>query len=260
MTASDAGSVNAAGGGMSGASSGGFAGAIGGTGGTSSAGAGGSGGAAQPTSPVKILCVGDSITEQEASWIYPLQDALREAGCNYELIGLDQGPYNGPYVGKLGYDSKRVAAGGFSTTGILNYIKEKGMGGAPDVVIEYLGVNNVYGGFIDGKYNPDNRDDPDGSYIKDNQELIALVRAQNPQATFLLMKIENDALPVIDAAIDSLAAAQSTPASPVIAVAVARDVETQDGIHPTADGAKTLAGPIAKALSALLTSRGSCKP
>ncbi len=260
MTTSDAGSVNAAGGGTSGASSGGLAGAIGGPAGTSNAGAGGSGGAAQPTSPVKILCIGDSITEQEASWIYPLQDALREAGCQYELIGLDQGPYNGPYVVKPGYDSKRVAAGGFSTTGILNFIKEKGLGGAPDVVVEYLGVNNVYGGFIDGKYNPDNRDDPDGSYIKDNQELIALVRAQNPQATFLLMKIENDALPVIDAAIDSLAAAQSTPESPVMAVAVAHDVETQDGIHPTAGGAKTLAGPIAQALSALLTSRGSCKP
>ena len=239
-------------------STGGSAGA-GGSAGTAVAGMGGTQGSIG-TSPAKVLCLGDSITEQTASWIYPMQDALRVQRCSYELIGIEEGPYNGPYSVRIGYDNERVAAGGFSTTGILNLIKERGTGGVPDIVVEYLGVNNVYGGFIDGKYNPDNRDDPDGAFIRDNLELLALLRAQNPKLKLLLMKIENHALPEIDAAIDELVATASTAQSPVIAVAVAEGVETEDGIHPTAAGAVTLAGPVGKALGRVLDAEGRCLP
>ncbi len=274
-SAASAGGVAVAGGG--GVAGGGVAGAGGnnnslagggaqsGGGGTEASGApsGGSasqGGSGAVAGPAALLCIGDSITEQADSWIYPMQDALRTHSCKYHLIGFDQGAYNGPYAVRDGYDSKRIAAGGFSTTGILNLIKEKGLGGVPDVVVEYLGVNNVYGGFIDGKYNPDNTANPDGSYIKDNEELFKLARAANPNVTFVLMKIENEALPKIDAAIDQLVKTQSTLQSPVIAVASAKGVETKDGIHPTAAGASTLSGPVAAALSTLLTARGYCSP
>ncbi len=249
--------------GAAGLASGGGAGAAGTaalTGGAGDGGSQGQAGAAQQAGPAQILCLGDSITEQAASWIYPLQDTLRADTCRYEFIGLDQSPYNGEYVTRDGYENKRVAAGGFSTTGILNLIKEQGMGGVPDVVVEYLGVNNVYGGFIDGKYNPNNSADPDGSYIKDNKELFAMVREKNPKATFLLMKIENNLMPEIDAAIDELVATESTAQSPVIAVANAANVDTSDGVHPTAAGATTLAGPVGKALVAWLTAEGNCTP
>ncbi len=278
-TGGAAGSSLATGGGMAGVSSGGAGGGASGAGGTlgtggsaaSNAGAAGSSGAPVTNSggasggfagaiapPARILCVGDSITERADSWIYPVQDALKSSSCRYKLIGYDEGPYNGPYTVKPGYDNQRIAAGGFNTTGILNLIKEKGLAGVPDVVVEYLGVNNEYGGFIDGKYNPDDSKDPVGTYVKDNHDLMQLVRAVNPNVIWFLMKIENNALPDIDSAIDQVVSAESTPNSPVIAVKDATGVETIDGIHPTAAGAATLAGPIATALTAMLTTQSLC--
>lgn len=234
---------------IAGASSGGMS-------GTGAAGAAGAAGG--PVAPARVLCLGDSITEAEDAWVYSLQDLLVERSCRFELIGYDEGPYNGPYAMRPGYGHRRIAAGGFSTTGILNLIKERGLGGTPDVVLEYLGVNNQYGGFVDGKYNPDNSNDPTGSFLKDNREIIALVRAQNPAVAFLLMKPQNGSLPNIGAAIDELVATESTSASPVISVEGAVGVETGDGIHPTEAGSKTLAGPVGSALADLLAKHGLC--
>jgi hypothetical protein len=254
-----AGQVLTGGGGGGGAAgSGGVNGGAGHAGAAGSGGGGAGGAGSSIPSPARLLCIGDSITEAESSWIFPLQDALREAGCEVTLIGYEEGPYNGPYAPKAGYEHRRIAAGGFSTTGILNLIKERGLGGTPDLVIEYLGANNAYGGFIDGKYNPDNRDDPDGSYARDNAELMNIVRAANPRTKFLLMKLQDNILPVIDDAIDDVVQAQHQPDSEVMAVAPALNVETSDGLHPTPAGSVTLAGPISIKLVEVLQAAGAC--
>jgi lysophospholipase L1-like esterase len=209
--------------------------------------------------PARILAVGDSITEQKDSWIFPMQDKLKVAGCEYAMIGYAMSPYNGAYATRPGYGSKRIAAGGFSTRGILNLIKEKGLPDTPDVFLEYLGVNNVYGGFIDGKYNPNVSGDPSGSYIQDTKAFIAMVRAKNPRAIFVLMKLQNNQFSDIDKAIDSLVKSESKPESPVVSSMGATGVDTVDGIHPSAAGATKLAGPVSTVLVDLLKQAGVCK-
>lgn len=223
----------------------------------------GSGGAAAVLGPAQILCVGDSITENSASWMHPLAQHLMEVGCEpFDFIGYDQSPYNGPYEAPEGQDAQRIAAGGFSSRGILNWIESKAgdLGGVPDFWIQYLGVNNVYGGFIDGTYNPSVTSDPDGAYLEDTEAFIDLVRAKNPSAHFLLVKIQDGKLPEIDAAIDETVLAKNTPESPVIAVDAAYSVSTTDGIHPDEEGAKTLAAPIAARLTELMMGLGFCAP
>lgn len=213
------------------------------------------------SSPPKLLFVGDSITENDESWIHPVQENLASNGCaEFELIGYDGSPYNGPYSAPPGLQSKRIAAGGFSTRGILNWIESKDgdLGGVPDVWVQYLGVNNEYGGFIDGTYNPSVQDDPGGAYVADTSKFIDLVRSKNPSAYFVLMKIQNGQLQDIDAAIDEVVSSKSTSSSPVVAVDGPDGVETSDGIHPTQAGAQTLAAPVSQRLIEVLTSRGQC--
>jgi lysophospholipase L1-like esterase len=138
-------------------------------------------------------------------------------------------------------------------------IKEKGLPDAPDVFVEYLGVNNVYGGFIDGKYNPNVSADPAGSYTTDTKEFIAMVRAKNPNAIFVLMKLQNNGFPQIDKAIEALVKSENKPESPVVFALGATGVDTVDGTHPSAAGAVTLAGPVGTVVLDLLSKAGVCK-
>jgi lysophospholipase L1-like esterase len=213
------------------------------------------------TLPLKILILGDSITAQLDSWIFPFQDALRDAGCEqFALIGYDAEPYNGPYPQKDGYQIRRIAVGGFSTRGILHWIQSKqaDVGGKPDIVLQYLGANNVYGGFIDGTYNPNVQADPGAAYVEDTLQLLEIVRAENPKVTYVLMRMQEDSLEPIGAAIDQLVEEANTPESEVTFAPAATGVSTTDGLHPDAAGAVTLSGPPAQLLIDWLKERGAC--
>ena len=226
-----------------------------------STGGSGSGAPGPFVGPAKIACVGDSVTEQQLSWIHPFQEELEAAGCgNFELIGYDGSPYNGAYTAPTGLQKKRIAAGGFSTRGILNWIESRdgNLGGTPDLWIQFLGINNEYGGFIDGTYNPNVSADPEGSYKEDTEKFVTMVRAKNPKARIILVKAHNHMLLDMEIAIDQLVASLSTTDSPVITVDSVTAVSTVDNTHPDGAGAEKLAQHISAKAADALRALGAC--
>ncbi|MDX2024076.1 MAG: hypothetical protein SF187_27800 [Deltaproteobacteria bacterium] len=211
--------------------------------------------------PLRIVIIGDSITEQVASWIHPFQQNLMSAGCAFELIGYERSPYNGAYVAPAGLSARRIAAGGFSSRGIRNWIDANGrqFGGVPDLLIEYLGVNNVYGGFLDGKYNPDVKADAAGAYVTDTKEILGWARLQNPRVAAFLMKIQDNLLAQIGVAIEQVVKEASTAASVVQSVVPASGVSRGTDVHPDAAGAARLATPISEAVIAFMKNAGRCR-
>lgn len=256
------------GGGEPNVGSGGASGGSRASGGSSSSASGGSGAATGGSAsvepfvgPARIVCVGDSVTEQELSWIHPFQTELTAAGCgNFELIGYDGSPYNGAYTAPSGLQKKRIAAGGFSSRGILNWIqsKEGDLGGTPHLWIQLLGINNEYGGFLDGTYNPDVRDNPEGALKEDTKAFVELVRSKNPRARIILVKVPNHMLPDMETAVDELVTSLSTEESPVVAVDSVQGVTTVDNTHPDGPGAEKLAKPIAQEAVVAMRAWGAC--
>ena len=234
-----------------------------------------------PEGPANIVAVGDSITEQNASgttrysWIFPLQDQLN-ATCSggYQIAGKDSSPYTG-YIGPSGYSLKRIAVGGFNTSGILNWMEaEPPAFGAsvPDYVLYYLGVNNTWGGgwTSDNKgYNPTMGSDWLDRWEDDTTDIIALARAANPDVTFVIIAIQDmDGInathktnfDAINTRAATLASSLTTAQSPVLTTAQPDFVQADlyDNVHPVESGAIKIATTAYDVIQPLLNGEGRC--
>lgn len=230
----------------------------------------------------KIVLVGDSILEQNAkgttrySWSFPLQDKLNSTCAgDYEIVGKSRSPYTG-YTGPSGYDLDRIAAGGFNTSGILNwmYSEPPAYGPTPpDYVVYYLGVNNALGGgwTTDALgYNQEVSDGGKMEWRNDTKEMIALARDVNPNVTFIIVLLQdmdgiNASYKAKFDAINSVAASvaeyNSTANSPIYVTTQPKfnSADLYDGVHPVKSGATKIATSAYNVLFPRLNADGYCQ-
>ena len=117
---------------------------------------------AQAAEPLRILCLGDSITAgytDNPKWDVPfefgyrsgLYKRLTEAGYSFKFVGACQEPWNGAFgipknmpvldLRKLDQDHHR-GYGGWGTQGILDHIREWLAADKPDIVLLMAGIND----------------------------------------------------------------------------------------------------------------------
>lgn len=212
--------------------------------------------------PVKIMCLGDSITHGGygyASYRYQTYFKLKDAGYDVDFVGtistLKYGvpPTNDPnyplytttfdrnHQGDWGKDSAWVAAR------IAGYLTTLGTG-RPDIALINLGTNDTL-----------NHDAP---WTKANLDLIiGHLRAANPNVKVVLsslLPLSVRAQKVIDTntAIAALAGERNTTASPVVYVDTHTGYNQQawnyDALHPNVIGEGVLAQHYFNALQPLL--------
>jgi lysophospholipase L1-like esterase len=216
---------------------------------------------AEASSPVRIMAIGDSITEARAgtagspSYRSGLWTKLRAQGkTNIDFVGNKSGVYGGSVGGS--WDKDHAGHWGWRADEILN-----GRGGAgklaqwaaaarPDVALVHLGTNDI----IQGQSSD--------STVAELGRVIDTLRAANPRVKVVVAKV----IPSKDAAVRSrlnafntripaMVKAKSTSASPVVVVDQAAGYSPSwnyDKVHPGAKGQDHLAFRFAKAL----TSRG----
>lgn len=117
---------------------------------------------AQAAEPLRILCLGDSITAgytDNPKWDVPfefgyrsgLYKRLTEAGYSFKFVGACQEPWNGAFgipknmplldLRKLDQDHHR-GYGGWGTQGILDHVREWLAADKPDIVLLMAGIND----------------------------------------------------------------------------------------------------------------------
>lgn len=208
--------------------------------------------------PVTILPLGDSITEGDTtynSYRRNLWHMLQDAGYNVDFIGSETNNSGGPapdpdfdldHEGHAGWRADQIVDRGLATW-LAAY--------TPDIVLLHIGSNdltrvNRNNVIVQGTLN-------------DTAEIIAVLRADNPNVTILLAQLIPSCKAILDANIvtynqelPNFAAEQSTPNSPVILVdqftGFDAQTNTHDCVHPNESGEQKMAQVWYDALSPIL--------
>ncbi|MBL9200015.1 MAG: hypothetical protein JNL39_05880 [Opitutaceae bacterium] len=197
-----------------------------------------------PPRPVRIMPIGDSITEGGATFsnYRPLlAEKLRSAGLAFEFVG-SRGPEG---LRHEGYGGKNIEFLAAAVPG--NFAKSPA-----DIVLLHAGHNH----FATEK--------PVPGMIAATERLITALRATNPKVRVLLAQVipagklpKYSYLPDLNAELGRLAARLHTPAQPIVLVnqATGFDWRTDtiaDLVHPNAAGAEKMAARWFTGLSPLL--------
>lgn len=207
--------------------------------------------------PLKILCIGDSITQgngynfkEEFTYRLPLQQKLTEAGIDYDFIGSQT---KGLHPGKTWPD---VAPGkpfdpghegyyGKKTAFVVGKVKEVlPTLPAPDVVLIDLGTNDQ------------ESKDLTADIVTPLEDLVKELRTKNPSVKIFLGQLalnynSSGKRPVdISARLAELATHLNTADSPVVAVKHGKGwlenpgdpaTDTYDWVHPNPQGQEKMA-------------------
>ena len=201
--------------------------------------------AAADQPPLRIMPLGDSITEAGggfASYRYWLQKDLEASGIKVDFVGSRKGVFHGePRFAD--FDQDHEGHWGWSTGEVLAKI-EGWAALRPDVVLMHLGTNDLA---------------TQPNAVPENlARIIASLRNANPRVTIFVARVipvsnfPKESLDRVNAAIERMVREQSTAESPLIVVPqdqgfdVARD--TYDGIHPNESGERKMAKRWAEAL------------
>jgi lysophospholipase L1-like esterase len=196
-----------------------------------------SGLAAFAAEPVRLLAVGDSITQGGKTFVtyrLPLDQKLRAAGLNYEFVGSQQseGP-NGP-LWHEGY-------GGKNAEFLAGIMPQRLKAAKPDILLLHCGHNHS------------TEEKPVPGILAAERAIIEAARKQNPKVVILLAlvipsgKLPKYAyLPELNQAEVLLARELSRPDSPVMLVDLFTGFDPQkdtvlDRVHPNAAGAEKMA-------------------
>jgi lysophospholipase L1-like esterase len=204
--------------------------------------------------PLKIMCLGDSITAGQGCWRAYLWNKLQTNGyTNIDFVGS---VVSGGCP--LAFDEDCEGHGGFSATGIADNDQLPPWLSAanPDIVLMHLGTNDMWGGYIP-------LEDKLAAFTK----LVGQMRANNPNMKIIVAQI----IPMsasacatcpadvvtLDNAIPGWAASLTTSQSPITVVdqwtGFNADTDTRDGVHPNDTGEQKMAEkwypPLAAALS-----------
>ncbi len=207
-----------------------------------------------PTQPVRIMPLGDSITQGDAdhnTYRRPLWKSLEADGYDVDFVGSLRAHHRGPPP-RNDFDRDHEGHWGWSVDEILDRIRGWVEESEPDVILIHLGSNDVFQG------------EDIESTLDELVELIDAVRESRPEATFLLAQIiptaradANAGIRELNARIPELAASKSSAASRVVVVdhftGFDATRQTYDGVHPNADGEIHLSDRWLAALEELLT-------
>ncbi len=205
--------------------------------------------APQPTLAVRVMVVGDSITEGAdffSSYRPLLAEKLRTAGYRVEFVGTrtSQSP-----AGPLAHEGY----GGKNTEDLAQIVPAHFRAHPADIVLLHSGHNHSVG------------EKPIPGILAATEQLIAAFRAVNPRVTVLLAQVipagklpKYAYLPDLDRALAGLAARLDSPSQRVILVDQAthfdwRTDTVADRVHPNAAGAEKIAQTWFSALKPLLS-------
>ena len=205
------------------------------------------------TTPVRIMPLGDSITQadsQRDSYRRALWQLLQAGAYNVDFVGSLTEHFGGPPP-NADFDQNHEGHWGWRTDQILNSLPNWAAVHQPDVVLVHLGSNDLFQG------------QSVASTITELGQIIDVLRAARPNVIVLLAQIiPNGSVSVVNLnnQIATLAGQKTTAQSPVIVVDqftgfnVAAD--TYDSTHPNASGEQKMANRWYAALQSVLTPGG----
>ncbi len=219
------------------------------------------------THPVRILPLGDSITQADASQLgyrYFLWKRLLDAGMAFDFIGsmtapMGEGQPSWPEYKGHSFDYDHEGHAGWTADDLLHGCSWDLDKGAlpewlkqytPDIVLLHIGTNDVFHAI------------PIEKSIRDIESIIRLLQAANPKVAVYLAKIIplcgqwaeefNPGIIELNAHMDEIAKAMRTTDSQVIIVDQYTDFDaaqdTYDDVHPNASGEAKMARRWADAL------------
>lgn len=197
---------------------------------------------------VRLMCVGDSITEGGATFSTyrsVLAAKLAAAGYQVEFVGSRSSPSPLGPLRHEGYGGKNVE---FLATTVPAHFAET----PADIVLLHAGHNHF------------DTEQPVPGMVGATERLITEFRARNPSVVILLAQVipsgklpKYSYLPALNVALAALAVRLHTAASPVILVDQATGFEWEtdtiaDHVHPNAAGAGKMAARWFNALEKIL--------
>lgn len=204
--------------------------------------------------PLRILCVGDSITQggrndrEEHSYRLPLQRLLHAAGIAFEFVGSQHhGLHSDATWPELApgipFDPHHEGYYGHRTANVLRKVTDAWMPGAPapDVVLIHLGTN-------------DQENFPHASTVQAPlREFIAFLRHKNPAVAILLGHLNfnlSEGASAIRPLVQSLADELNRPEAPIQTIPhykgwnenpASSGADTFDWSHPNPQGQQKMA-------------------
>ena len=207
-------------------------------------------GAAAAT-PVRIMPVGDSITEGDdgdATYRYFLWHTLLGAGHSVDFVGSFSGVKSGaPRFPD--FDQDHSARSGWKAQRILGQIKSWTSANQPDVILLHIGTNDLRNG------------ESNDSTETEIRSIIQRAREAQPTVTFLLAQLIpsqgfESQTAALNQRIAAVASSMTRSTSPVVLVDQYTGIDTttdlQDGLHPNQSGDAKMAGRWYSALSTVL--------
>jgi len=204
---------------------------------------------AQSAEPVRILPLGDSITQggakpDEYTYRLPLFRMLKDAGVNFDFVGSRQqglkGDFEWPRIDGEPFDTDHEGVYGIRTAKALARLPEamKKWDETPDIAIIHLGTNDLK--------SPETFHE---DVIVPLRDIVGLLRRGNPEVVVLLSHLHWPSGPAgnLRERVEALAAGLDSDLSPVRTVSYQDGFETKpgtdllDGAHPGPSGSEKMA-------------------
>jgi hypothetical protein len=209
---------------------------------------------AEEAAPVRIMPLGDSITQGDAthnSYRRPLWQKLIDDGYRVDFVGsTPENRFGDPP--DADFDPDHEGHWGWRADEILERIEPWARAAKPDIVLIHLGVNDLFQGATIPQV------------LTDLRGIIDALRSVNPKVVLLLAKLipntEGQDVRAFNDELGRLAGA-SQEDSPVLIVDLSSGfnaaADTYDGVHPNEAGEAKMAEAWYQALRKVLPSRAS---
>ena len=187
--------------------------------------------------PVRIMCMGDSITEGGTSfsnWRYPLWVKLHTDGYAFVFVGSKQSTSPTGALAHEGYSGKTVEY-------LATFAADRFTTYRPDLLLLHAGHNHTA------------EQKPIPSILTATEKIITDFRRVNPQGTILLAQVITSLklpkyayIPELNQALAQLAKRLDTPTSRIVVVNCAAGFDpavdcVADRVHPSVTGAEKIA-------------------
>jgi lysophospholipase L1-like esterase len=198
--------------------------------------------AAHAVASIRILCVGDSITQggrldrDEATYRLPLQSMLHRAGVPFDFIGSRRDGVDREARWPAGFDPDHEGYYGATTAAVRDALASHLPGlPPPDVALVLLGANDAPVGFI-------------GPLTS----LVRMLRERNAHVVVLIGHVPSHGWRARWHRfwIDRMVRRETSAQSPIVAVSLEKEwrddpqdpfADTFDGVHPNAKGQEAIA-------------------
>jgi acyl-CoA thioesterase I len=201
--------------------------------------------------PLKILCIGDSVTQggnrsEEYTYRLPLYRLLKQKGYNVDFIGTRKYGLNEKFHWPDDFPPGHEGFYGATTDAVRQILKQDLPGiPAPDIAIIDLGGN-------------DEDKDAAKTVIPPLKDIIAQLRARNPKVKILIVQIPGVYVYIrMHFRVWLMAHELNEEMSPVVTIPIYFGWDTQgdtfDGAHPNIKGQNKMAAAIFSELEPLLS-------